>query len=125
LGDYSDIDQTAAKIRKSRKVLGNLNASHISVGNKSAPALCIEEMNLNQQNPLDQSHEFIVTCLVVGGPDTEFRWYKDDFLVDTQLADRYMKVVVKDFKEVGPNTWERASMLTITTARKFDSGVFR
>jgi hypothetical protein len=55
------------------------------------PALCIEEMNLNQQSPLHHSHEFMVQCVATGGPDMEFRWYKDDYLVDTRLADRYMK----------------------------------
>ncbi len=33
----------------------------------------------------------MVQCVATGGPDMEFRWYKDDYLVDTRLADRYMK----------------------------------
>jgi hypothetical protein len=128
LGDYSDISQVAARIRNSRQQV-LLGDSRVTVRNlslvESRPALCIEEMNLNQQNPLHQSHEFIVTCLAAGGPHMTFRWYKDDFLVETRLADRYMKAVVKDIRQVALGLWQRASVLTITKARKFDSGVFR
>ena len=87
--------------------------------------LCIEEMNLNQQNPLHQSHEFMVQCVAIGGPDMEFRWYKDDYLVVPQLADRYMKAVVKDIREVAPHVFQRSSVLSVTEARKYDSGIFR
>jgi hypothetical protein len=35
------------------------------------------------------------------------------------------KAVVKDLQQVGPLLWQRSSVLSVTEARKFDSGVFR
>jgi hypothetical protein len=90
LGDLSAIQNAAAKFRnRGRGISSSLNTAwDLGV---HRPALCIEEMNLNQQSPLHHSHEFMVQCVATGGPDMEFRWYKDDYLVDTRLADRYMK----------------------------------
>ena len=120
LGHYADIEDIDLR-PTSYLPNSTVNMSLVD----SRPALCIQEMNLNQQSPLHQSHEFIVTCLAVGGPDMEFRWYKDDYLVEPGLADRYMNAVVKDIRAVGPGLRERASVLTITKAREYDSGVFR
>ncbi len=35
------------------------------------------------------------------------------------------KAVVKDLQQVGPLLWQRSSVLSVTEARKFDSGIFR
>ncbi len=32
---------------------------------------------------------------------------------------------MKDLQQVGPLLWQRSSVLSVTEARKFDSGVFR
>lgn len=126
VGDDNAIQSVAAKISKNHKLVNGLSFTNISLGARWLDPLCIEEMNLNQQNPLHQSHEFIVTCLAAGGPGMKFTWYKDDYLVDTRLADRYMKAVEKDIRPLdGLGLLWRASVLTITKARKFDSGVFR
>jgi len=100
LGDLSAIQNAASKFSNSARghpLAKNLTLEAIDLG-FHRPALCIEEMNLNQQSPLHQSHEFMVQCVATGGPDMEFRWYKDDFLVDTRLADRYMKARVPLFE---------------------------
>ena len=40
---------------------------------------------VRQENPIYTSHEFVISCGAVGGPNMRFAWYKDNRKVGPQL----------------------------------------
>ncbi len=50
---------------------------------------------------------------------------REKFICEKQKTLTLYKAVVKDLQQVAPLLWQRSSVLSVTEARKFDSGVFR
>ena len=61
-----------------------------------------------------------LTC--EGSEKLKFSWYKDDKLVNISVADRFMKEAVYHIES---EKADRVGVLSVSAARKFDSGVFR
>jgi len=133
-GLKSHIDRTIKAIGTSRK-MSEVAIARINVTDEDR--ICISNLELNQSNALHEKQEFALTCTAifrsnvapgfsldrVGSRDMTFTWYKDDLLVNTSVARRFLKQDV--FKLPKSNPPSQVGVLTVSQAGHWDTGVFR
>ncbi|XP_068086168.1 uncharacterized protein [Anabrus simplex] len=100
--------------------LGNVTLVPTNLAVRQEPTLLLQSVRVNQDRPIRENDEFILSCVAQGSSYMTFRWYKDGVFVNESKSIRNMwtRLLPMDSQD------QYTALLGIERATRLDEGLY-